>query len=569
MRTKILQIFFTILFVLLGMCLYHFQIIKGPFYDDLSSRNSIRLLNIAAPRGNIYDRYGKIIAGNTLSFGVFMVPQEVEDIDGELERLAGILNVSKSLLERNYKRNRTASFAPCELIKDISKKAAISIEESRLDMPGIIVKEMPSRNYYYKEAFSHAVGYIGEIDRVELELLKPYGYNMRDSIGKEGVERLCDRILRGRNGGMQIQVDNRGRQVKVMSYRKPKSGRDVHLTLDAELQAKIYDLFDGRRGAAVFMDPASGEILSLVSSPSFDPGGSLSNAMREEDLPLLNRAIMGVYPPGSIFKLVTSFAALESKSITPNTGFVCSGKIDIGQDSLNCWNRDGHGYVNLENAIAWSCNVYFCHAGLLAGADKLGEYAKLFGLGRKTGVELFGEAGGFVPTKEWKRLEKKEIWYPGDTANFSIGQGYLLVTPLQIARLVAVVANKGNLVRPHILKRVGDADAAEIKIEKLKISKEDIDAVKSGMRRSTEDPDGTGNRARSDIVPISAKTGTVQVGTGITPHGWFVGFAPSDNPKICFAVFLENGGSGGDAPAEIVKAAVEFWFKRHKDDKKI
>ncbi|MDP2911822.1 MAG: hypothetical protein Q8N76_05780, partial [Candidatus Omnitrophota bacterium] len=243
MRTKILQIFFTIFFILVGVWLYYLQIIKGAFYSDLSSRNSIRLINITAPRGNIYDRYGKIIAGNALSFGVFIVPQETDDIDVEIEKLAGILGVSKSLLERNYKRNRTASFVPCELIRGVPKKQAILIEESRLEMPGVLVKEIPIRNYYYKGAFSHVAGYISEIDQLELELLKPYGYNIKDLIGKDGVERFCDRMLRGKNGGMQIRVDNRGRQVKVMSYRKPKSGRDVHLTLDAGLQKEVYRLF--------------------------------------------------------------------------------------------------------------------------------------------------------------------------------------------------------------------------------------------------------------------------------------------------------------------------------------
>lgn len=564
MRIKILQIFFTILFVLTGVWLYYIQIIKGPFYSNLSSRNSIRLLNINAPRGNIYDRQGKIIAGNTLSFGVFIVPQEVDDIDAEMEELSGILGVSKSLLERNYKRNRSASFAPCELIRGISKKDAISIEETIFGMPGVLVKEAPFRNYYYKEAFSHAIGYIGEIGSLELELLKPYGYSIKDLIGKDGVERFCDRILRGKNGGMQIQVDNRGRQVKVMSYRKPKSGRDVYLTMDAGLQKEVYDLFDGRKGAAVFMDPWNGEILSLVSSPSYDPNGSLLDAMREKESPLLNRAIMGVYPPGSIFKIITSMAALESKKIRPDTGFVCAGKIRIGNDELNCWNRDGHGYVDLEKAIAWSCNVYFCHAGLLTGADKISEYAGLFGLGKKSGVELFGESSGFIPSREWKRVEKKEAWYPGDTVNFAIGQGDLLVTPLQITRMVAAIANSGTLVRPHILKRIGGADTANFKTENLKLAKEDIDAVKAGMRLAVEDIDGTGNRAASGVVSISAKTGTVQVGPGIIPHGWFIGFAPSENPKICFAVFLENGGSGGDAPAGIAKLALEYWFGKNR-----
>ena len=566
MRTKILQIFFTILFFLTGAWLYYLQIIKGPFYSDLSFRNSIRLLNISAPRGNIYDRSGKLIVGNTLSFGVFIVPQETDDVDSEMENLSGILGVSKSLLERNYKRNKTASFAPCELIRGVSKKAAISIEESRLEMPGVLVKEIPFRNYYYKEAFSHVIGYTGEIGPLELELLKPYGYNIKDMIGKDGIERFCDRILRGKNGGMQVQVDNRGREVKVMSYRKPRSGKDVYLTLDGGLQKLVYNLFDGRKGAAIFMDPNNGEIFSLVSSPSYDPGGSLADAMRSQELPLLNRAIMGVYPPGSVFKLITGMAALETKSIRPDTGFVCTGKIKIGKDEVSCWNKDGHGYVDLEKAIAWSCNVYFCNAGLLTGADKITEYANLFGLGRKTGVELFGESSGFVPSKEWKRQEKKEIWYPGDTANFSIGQGDLTVTPLQIARMVASIANGGFLVRPHVLKPAGGAGLTNLNTEELKVAKENIDSIKRGMRKVIEDPDGTGNRAASNIVSISAKTGTVQVGPGIRPHGWFVGFAPSENPKICFAVFMENGGSGGDAAADIAKPALEYWFGRHKND---
>ncbi|MDO8603403.1 MAG: penicillin-binding protein 2 [Candidatus Omnitrophota bacterium] len=566
MRIKILQIFFAILFVLTGIWLYYLQIVKGPFYSDLSSRNSIRLLNISAPRGNIYDRQGKLIAGNTLSFGVFIVPQEMDEIDAEIEKLSGILGVSKSLMERNYKRNKTAPFAPCELIRDVSKKAAISIEESGFEMPGVLIKEIPFRNYYYKEAFSHVVGYTGEIGQFELELLKPYGYNIKDLIGKDGAERSCDRVLRGKDGGMQIQVDNRGRKVKVLSYRKPKAGRDVYLTLDAGLQKLVYGLFNGEKGAAVFMDPHNGEIFSLVSSPSYDPNGSLSLAMRAKESPLLNRAIMGIYPPGSVFKIVTSMAALESKSVNTYTGFVCTGKFNIGKDTFNCWNKDGHGYVDMEKALAWSCNVYFWHAGLLTGADKITEYASLFGLGRKTGIELFGESNGFVPSKEWRRQEKKEIWYPGDTANFSIGQGDLLVTPLQVTRMIASIANGGSLVQPHILKQVGDAGATNFKTEPLKLAMENIDAIRRGMRKVVEDPYGTGARVANKAVSVSAKTGTVQVRSGIMPHGWFVGFAPSEDPKICFAVFMENSGSGGDAPCDIAKSALEYWFGKHKND---
>ncbi|MDP2921824.1 MAG: penicillin-binding protein 2 [Candidatus Omnitrophota bacterium] len=562
MRVKALQVIFACFFALTGVWLYYLQIIKGPFYSDLSYKNSIRLLDINAARGNIYDRRGKIIAGNTLSFGVYIVPQEAEDIDGTLEKLSKIVGVSKSVLERNYKRNRTAPFAPCELTRGVPKKTAIAIEESRFKMPGVLVKEILARKYYYGPAFSHVVGYTGEIDALELELLKPYGYNIKDQIGKDGVERFCDRTLRGRDGGMQIQVDNRGRQVKVMSYRRPKGGNGINLTIDAGLQKEVYNLFNDRPGAAIFMNPENGEILSLVSSPSYDPNSVLLSAIKDKASPLLNRAIMGVYPPGSIFKIITGITGLETNSIRPDTGFVCSGKLDVGKDEFNCWNKDGHGYVDLTKAIAWSCNVYFYHTGLLAGADKLGEFAGIFGLGKKTGVELFGESRGFVPAKEWKKSEKKEIWYPGDTANFSIGQGYLLVTPLQLVRMIGCIANGGALVQPHILKRPKGGEAIDFKKYISKVSKEHIDAIRQGMRQSVADIDGTGNNAATKTVSISAKTGTVQVGPGIAPHGWFAGFAPSDKPEVCFVVFMENVGSGGDAPAEIARLALEYWFRK-------
>jgi len=564
MRLKILQGFFTVLFVLLGISLYYLQIIRGPYYADLSMRNSIRLLNIAAPRGIIYDRNGKPLAGNGLSFGIFIVPQEADDLDGEMEKLANIIGVSKSLLERNYKRNRTAAFVPCELIRGVSKKAAIMVEEAKINMPGILVKEIPIRDYIYKDAFSHSVGYIGEIGQVELELLRPYGYSIKDMIGKDGVERYCDKILRGRNGGMQIQVDNRGRQKKVLSFRRPKSGRDVYLTLDAGLQKRVWSLMKGNAGAAIFMEPDSGEILSLVSSPSFDPNESLADVLKDKEAPLLNRAIMGIYPPGSVFKIVTTIAGLDSKRIKPETSFVCTGKLKIGKDEFSCWNKDGHGYVDLNKAISWSCNIYFYHVGLLVGLEKLYEYAGQFGFGKKTGIELFGELDGFVPTRQWKKAEKKENWYAGDTANLAIGQGDLQVTPLQVLRMVASIANGGGLVEPHILRRVGDADVVNFNKEILKLRKEDIDTLKNGMKGVVEDPGGTGSAAWSGLVSISAKTGTAQVGGGLNPHGWFAGFAPSEDPKISFVVFLEYGGSGGDLPAQIAKEAVEYWYKNNR-----
>lgn len=559
MKIRILQVFFIIFFIFLTACLCFLQIIKGPFYEELSYRNSIRLLNIPAPRGIIYDRKGKVVADNAISFGVFIVPQEAKDLNAEIKKVAEILGVSESLLKRSYKRNYQAPFAPCELIRNIPKQKAIIVEELKLDTPGVFIKEIPTRRYAYGRAFAHLVGYVGEINKEELELLKSYGYNLKDFIGKDGVERSADSYLRGSNGGMQIQVDNRGRQVRVLTSKQPRPGRDVYLTVDAALQDTVWKIMRGKPGAAIFMDPHNGEVLALVSSPAFDPNGSLEGVLNDEGAPLMNRAIMGQYPPGSLFKIVTALSGLESGKIRPETTFVCHGKLKIGASEFNCWNRDGHGPVDLRHAITESCNVYFYNVGLLAGVDNIHQYAAELGFGKKSGIELFGEKNGFLPSRAWKAREIGESWYAGDTVNLSIGQGYLSVTPLQVCRLIACVANGGELIEPHVLKKIGDVETDSGKKIKLRLKNEHIDAVRQGMKAVVEE--GTGFRAWSSVVSISGKTATSQAGGDLRTHAWFGGFAPSSKPEICFVIFLEHGGSGGDIAAIIAKKAVEFWYK--------
>lgn len=562
MRIKALKFFFITLFVLLGIFLLHLQIIKGPLYRELSYRNSIRLLKIDASRGSIYDRNDKKVAHNIFSFGVFIVPQEIRDIDDEIKKLALVMEIPESLLRRNYKRNYSAPFAPCEVARGVPKRKAILVQEMQLDMPGVMVKEIPLRRYPYKDSLAHVVGYIGEIAAGELELLKSYGYKARDMIGKEGIERIADSILRGRSGGMQIQVDNRGRRVKVLSFKKPSGGHDVYLTIDAEFQGIVSKMMAGKKGAAIFMDPRTGEILSMVSSPSYDPNESLSGVLDDMDSPFLNRAIMGQYPPGSLFKIILAMAGLDSGKITPGSSFICRGRLEIGKDQFSCWKRDGHGPMDMEKAIIESCNVYFYNVGLLVGVEKISEYARLFGLDRKTGIELFGEKEGFIPSRAWKSKEKKEPWYAGDTANLSIGQGYLLATPLEVVRVIASVANGGRLVTPHVLKRIEQSGIEGHREITLKIRDEDIKTVKLAMKRVIGE--GTGILAWSDLVSISGKTGTSQAGSGLKTHAWFGGFAPSENPEISFVIFLERGGSGGDIPALMAKKAVEYWYRNRR-----
>lgn len=510
-------------------------------------------MSIKAPRGVMYDRRGKVMVDNTLAFGVFIVPQEVSDLDEEIRRLAKILGVSESLLKRNYNRNYQAPFAPCEVMRSVSKREAILIEESSLDMPGVLVKEFPLRRHAAKEAFAHVAGYVAEINKFELETLKSYGYNVKDMIGKDGVEKIADATLRGKNGGMQVQVDNRGRQVKVISFKKAEKGKDITLTIDAGLQDFVWNAMKGKKGAAVFMDSSSGEILAMVSSPSYDATGSVADLLDDGDFPLLNRAIMGQYPPGSLFKVVVALAGLETGKITPATTFVCNGRLNVGNGRFHCWNRDGHGPMDLKKAIAQSCNIFFYNTGLLLGVDEISDYAKRLGFGKKTGIDIFGEIEGFVPTRQWKKIERGEEWYAGDTANFSIGQGYLLVTPLQVARMMACVANNGDLVEPHVLKKDSKTKRA------IKIRQENLRIVREALLGVVEGERGTGFRAWSSAVSIAGKTGTSQPGGSRKTHAWFSGFAPAKEPEISFVVFLEHGGSGGDVAAVIARKAVEYW----------
>ncbi|MFH1782667.1 MAG: penicillin-binding protein 2 [Candidatus Omnitrophota bacterium] len=563
MRIKLLHLAFISLFIFLTGCLFYLQIIKGPLYSEMSSRNSIRLINIPAPRGIIYDRNRSVIGEDTFSFGVFIIPQESDDVGREIKKIAEILDIKEGILKRKYKRNYLAPFAPCEIIRDISKKQAIIIQELKLDMKGVLVKEIPSRRYPYAEMFAHITGYVGEIDREELTIFKEYGYQVKDMIGKDGVEKIKDSTLRGKNGGMQIQVDNRGHQVNILSERKSKKGNNVFLTFDASLQAYIWELMKDNAGSCIVMDTRTGEILALISSPSYDPNESVAKVFNIQGSPLMNRAIMGQYSPGSLFKLVVALSGLESEIIDRDKVFECLGGFDVGGRVFHCWNRDGHGPMHLKDAITQSCNIYFYKLSMMLGIEKIMEYAKEFRFGKATGIELLGEKPGFLPTRAWKRQAKKERWYTGDTLNHSIGQGYLLVTPLQVVRMMAAIANGEYLLRPHIIK---DDDLSSYKT-KLRFKKENIDLIREGMRGVVAAPNGTGYQAWSELVPISGKTGTSQVSGGKMPHAWFGGFAPSSDPEIALVVFLEHGGSGGDQPAFIARGIVEYWYKNMRTDK--
>jgi len=421
------------------------------------------------------------------------------------------------------------------------------------------------RWYIYGERTSHIIGYLSLITREELEKFGDYGYSANDMVGRSGIEKAYDRYLRGEDGGTQLEVDASGRLVKILGSKNQKKGTDITLTIDAKLQAYAADCMEGYRGSVVIMDPRNGEILAMASSPSFDSNVFIERGRNEQAVeymksgsrPMLNRAINGRYPPGSIFKPIVSLAGLETRKINEHTTFVCEGKYFLGRAEFDCWKTDGHGPQDLRDAITHSCNIYFYNVGRKLGPEVISEYSRRLGLGKPTGIDLEGESAGLVPSPSWKKTAKKQSWYEGETLNFAIGQGDLLVTPLQMVEVVSVFATKGSAPRPHLIKKIGDSEVACSNPVTIEISKKAVETIKSAMINVVASDTGTGQRARIEGLEIAAKTGTAQAPNG-EPHAWFLGFAPADNPRIAFVVMIENGGHGGVVAADIIKKILEF-----------
>lgn len=565
MRGKIYSIVVNILFLVILSALLYLQILRWPLYHDLAKKNHIRLIPLPGLRGTIYDRNGLAIVDNRLSFDVVIIPQEVENVDTTYGRLSRALGFSRARIESIVRKDYTAPFAPITIAGDVDKDLAFRLEENKQQFPGVLVLPRTLRWYVYGERTSHLIGYLSLINKDELERLGDYGYSMSDLVGRSGIERAYDRYLRGEDGGTQLEVDATGRLVKILGSKNQKKGTDITLTVDAKLQAYASDCLEGVNGSVVVMDPRNGEILAIASSPSFDSnifaergkGGEALDYMKSGSHPMLNRAINGQYPPGSIFKIIISDAALETKAITEHTTFVCNGKYFVGKAEFDCWKEGGHGPQDLRDAITHSCNIYFYNVGRKLGPDVISEYAARFGLGKPTGIDLAGENSGLVPNPAWKRAKRGQKWYEGETVNYAIGQGDLLVTPLQMAEAVSVFATEGSAPRPHIIKKIGNADVQVPKPRTIPVSKSAIGIIRSAMVNAVASDTGTGQRARIEGMKIAGKTGTAQTPSG-EPHAWFLGFAPADSPRIAFVVMVEHGGHGGVAAADIAKKILDF-----------
>jgi penicillin-binding protein 2 len=576
--------------------LAYLQIVKGDDYKKKSENNSVRFRQIKPLRGLIMDRNGFVLVDNKPSFDVIYIPNKNNVNEWSVERL-GQLYQSKSLdfpYDRALLKN-ARPYLPVKLDKNVSMDKIALVETNALNLPGIYIDVSPIRLYLDGDMLAPVIGYTGEISKTEIE--KSGGqYAYGDVSGKHGLERFFDAYIRGRRGAELVEVNAYGKEIKNLGRIDPLAGYNMVLTIDTDLQKAAWEAVQGKAGSVVALDPRNGEILAMVSSPSFDPNlfyeGISSEQWRQLQnnpfAPLSNKAISGQYPPGSTYKLIVAAAALEEGIITPDTKVFCNGSFTLGNRTYRCWKKGGHGSVDLHKAMVGSCDVYFYTIGKMLGVDKIAAYARRFGLGELAEIDLPNEKKGLVPTKEWKLKRKKEAWQMGETISISIGQGYNLVTTLQLANAFGAFANGGTLWRPYLVKQIQSNDGKiykeflPVKKGDLNLSVATIKTINNALRGVVNDPGGTGQNAKLSGIDVSGKTGTSQVmglpqnekarrrkvlGTFQKDHALFACYAPSENPEIAIAVILENAGGGGAVAAPVARKILSAYFEGKKKNK--
>jgi penicillin-binding protein 2 len=511
-----------------------------------------------------------VLVQNRPSFNVLLNAENVDDLDRIVRRLATTLDIGEaSIRERLARRQR---YRPVVVKTDASLADVAALEARRLELPEVSVEVVPLRSYPLASAAAHALGRVGEITERQLDLPEYGGLAPGSLVGQAGVEYRYNQRLMGRDGFRRVIVNSRGLEMSEAERQAPVDGPALSLAIDARLQAAMERAFAGRAGSAVALDPQSGEILGMTSTPAYDPNefttgidpALWASLATDPKTPLMNRVIQGAYSPGSTFKLIAATAALEEGVITPQTTFYCPGYLNVYNTTFHCAAKAGHGTMDLRRAIGNSCNVYFYQVGIRLEIARLAKWAQLMGLGAPTGVDLPHEASGLMPSPEWKLRVLKTPWYAGETVSVAIGQGQVSATPLQMARVAAIMANGGKLVRPHLVRDAPDSEPVA-----LPIKASTIEAVKAGMRAVVAE--GTGWRARFQTIEVAGKTGSAQIVAKarlekspdtpeIQPHGWFLCFAPADRPTITLAVLVEHGRSGGESAAPVAHEILAAWF---------
>jgi penicillin-binding protein 2 len=573
-KIAVIAVALVLAFTVLAARLWHLQIVKGRNFKRLSYENRLRIVKVPAPRGIIYDRNGKPLVKNSPYYSVSLMPEIIEDED--LEEIAYLLGIDVEEIQRVVGQWEESS-VPIKLRDGLSFDEVAQIEARLFDYPALSIEVEQTRHYLYGKVGAHLIGYLGKLNPEQVHKDDFRDVPRQALIGQWGVEKMYDSLLRGTPGKRIYEVDALGRKLREISFELPVKGEPLYLSIDIEMQRKAEEAFKGRTGALVALKPNTGEVLGLVSLPSFDPNLfsrgisyedwlTLSKSMR---YPMLNRALQSQYPPGSTFKIVTAIAALETGAISPDDEVTCRGNLRYGRWNFNCWRRGGHGKLSLHRAVVESCDVYFYTAGLKTGIDNIAKYARSLGLGTPSGIGLVTEKPGLIPDTEWKKRVKNEPWYPGETFNASIGQGFVLTTPVQLARMMSAVANGGYL---HDLRlvRVDDLPDTEGIVH---IEENNLNVLKEALSGVVQEKKGTAYWARSEKIHISGKTGTSQVISQrdqnvdeedlpykFRDHAWFVAYAPREEPKIALSVFVEHGGHGGAAAAPIAKQAIETYM---------
>ena len=560
------------------------QLLQGAAYRQLAEQNRLRVVPEPAPRGLILDRLGRRLATTRIVFQVAAVPQDLpstprasaphrllrgvrpaprsgllrEAVDRQtvFARLGPVVGLTSLELERRFNEQLTLPFLPATLLTHVPKATALRLEEAHLLLPGIVVEPVAMRDYPLGTAAAHLLGYVGQPSEETFATLKQYGVHPQDLVGRTGLEQQLDAELRGHSGGSLIEVDHRARQVQTLGHREPTPGQPVTLTIDARLQQLIAHAFGQQSGAAVVLRPQTGELLAMVSVPAFEPEAfatqdqlAIRGLLADPRSPLMNRAADGLYLPGSIVKPVIAATALEQGVMAPRTAIHCPGSLTIGDRVFHCWKRDGHGLMTMREALLYSCNVYFLEVGRRLGRERL--RAGYLGVG-------FGRRTGWSPDEQAGHLPFGRHLTEGEVAMLAIGQGEILITPLQAAVMVSAIANGGWLVEPWVVKTTERDSTARAHASSVGWSAATLATIREGMLAVINDPHGTGIRAHSETVRIAGKTGTAQTHKPGQTHGWFIGFCPAEQPVAALAIVAEYGGSGGDLPASIGKAVCEY-----------
>jgi penicillin-binding protein 2 len=588
MRLSMLQCTIGVVFSVLAVSFWVLQVVHHAKYAEMAENNHQRTLPLRAPRGLVFDRDGRVLVENRHSYSISIVREHTKDINRTIRLLASVLGVDESHVREIVDRHRREpSYQPMTIVQDATLAQVAAVTARRLDfeLPDVVVEQVPTRRYPEAMA-AHLFGYVGEVN--DAQVTEDGNLKSGDIVGQSGIEKVYNALLMGDDGAKRVVVNSVGREIRTLEEDEPTEGKRLQLTIDYDVQKAIEDGFDrvGFNGAAVVLDPHTGEVLGFTSRPAYDPNAfaagidraSWTSLMTDGEKPLNDRAIQGRYSPGSTFKMAVALAALEEGIITPDFHVHCSGGATFYGRPFKCWKKGGHGSLDLRHAIEQSCDVYFYTVANLVGVDRINKWATAIGLGVKSGIDLPNEVEGLVPSTQWKREKMHEKWYAGETISVGIGQGAVSVTPVSMAVYAASLANGGTRVTPHLLKAVDDGGGWKPFPTPSPQSKADVDpakfqAIRDGLFLVVNGA-GTGHNAQLKGYDVSGKTGTAQVisiqgkaaagktSKDLRDNGWFVFFAPKDDPRIAGVVFLEHGVHGSNAALVTHHILDTFFAKR-------